>query len=104
MLKTSLTKEGETALQEALTGHPPQPDGITSRRSLPRQESPVCYCQRRPNRAERTGVPEKVFCASMADVFEDHPDLEEPRKRPVKRPKCPFLHAHLKCHYHAHLE
>ena len=31
--------------------------------------------------AERNGVPEKVFCASMADVFEDHPDLEEPRKR-----------------------
>ncbi|MCL2581010.1 MAG: phage Gp37/Gp68 family protein [Streptosporangiales bacterium] len=31
--------------------------------------------------AERAGTPEKVFCASMADVFEDHPDLEEPRKR-----------------------
>lgn len=31
--------------------------------------------------AERAGVPEKVFCASMADVFEDHPDLEESRKR-----------------------
>jgi protein gp37 len=31
--------------------------------------------------AERAGVPEKVFCASMADVFEDYPDLEEPRKR-----------------------
>ena len=31
--------------------------------------------------AERAGAPEKVFCASMADVFEDHPDLEEPRKR-----------------------
>src|SRR5690242_7980724 len=27
------------------------------------------------------GFPEKVFCASMADVFEDHSDLEEPRKR-----------------------
>jgi protein gp37 len=31
--------------------------------------------------AGRAGVPGKVFCASMADVFEDHPDLEEPRKR-----------------------
>ena len=31
--------------------------------------------------AERAGVSEKVFCASMADVFEDHPDLGEPRKR-----------------------
>lgn len=31
--------------------------------------------------AERAGVPAKVFCASMADVFEDHPQLEEPRKR-----------------------
>jgi protein gp37 len=31
--------------------------------------------------AERTGVPAKVFCASMADVFEDHPALAEPRKR-----------------------
>lgn len=32
-------------------------------------------------RAEQVGVPAKVFCASMADVFEDHPALEEPRKR-----------------------
>ena len=31
--------------------------------------------------AERAGVPAKVFCASMADVFEDHPDVAEPRKR-----------------------
>jgi protein gp37 len=31
--------------------------------------------------AERAGVPAKVFCASMADVFEDHPALAEPRKR-----------------------
>lgn len=31
--------------------------------------------------AERNGKPEKVFCASMADVFEDHPQLDEPRKR-----------------------
>src|SRR6266540_5066735 len=26
--------------------------------------------------AEETQTPLKVFCASMADVFEDHPDLE----------------------------
>jgi protein gp37 len=31
--------------------------------------------------AERAGVPAKVFCASMADVFEDHPDVAEPRER-----------------------
>lgn len=31
--------------------------------------------------AERLGVPAKVFCASMADVFEDHPQVAEPRKR-----------------------
>lgn len=31
--------------------------------------------------AERAGEPVKVFCASMADVFEDHPDVAEPRKR-----------------------
>lgn len=31
--------------------------------------------------AERAGVPAKVFCASMADVFEDHPDVTEPRER-----------------------
>lgn len=31
--------------------------------------------------AERAGVPLKVFCASMADVFEDHPQLNEPRER-----------------------
>lgn len=27
------------------------------------------------------GVPAKVFCASMADVFEDHPDVAAPRER-----------------------
>jgi protein gp37 len=31
--------------------------------------------------AERTGVRARVFCASMADVFEDHPQLPEPRAR-----------------------
>lgn len=31
--------------------------------------------------AQRAGKPAKVFCASMADVFEDHPDVAEPRKR-----------------------
>jgi protein gp37 len=31
--------------------------------------------------AEKAGVPAKVFCASMADVFEDHPDVAEPRER-----------------------
>jgi protein gp37 len=31
--------------------------------------------------AERAGIPAKVFCASMADVFEDHPDVAEPRER-----------------------
>ena len=31
--------------------------------------------------AERAGEPAKVFCASMADVFEAHPDVREPRKR-----------------------
>jgi protein gp37 len=40
---------------------------------------------RRPLRwnrdAERAGVPALVFCASMADVFEDHPAVAEPRER-----------------------
>lgn len=31
--------------------------------------------------AEETGRPLKVFCASMADVFEDHPAVAEPRER-----------------------
>lgn len=31
--------------------------------------------------AEAEGVPAKVFCASMADVFEDHPQLAGPRER-----------------------
>jgi protein gp37 len=31
--------------------------------------------------ALKRGVRERVFCASMADVFEDRPDLEEPRAR-----------------------
>lgn len=31
--------------------------------------------------AERQGVRRKVFCASLADVFEDRPDLETPRRR-----------------------
>jgi protein gp37 len=31
--------------------------------------------------AERAGVPAKVFCASMADVFEDHPGVVEARER-----------------------
>lgn len=31
--------------------------------------------------AQEAGVPAKVFCASMADVFEDHPQVAEPRKR-----------------------
>jgi protein gp37 len=31
--------------------------------------------------AEAAGIPAKVFCASMADVFEDHPQLAEPRER-----------------------
>lgn len=31
--------------------------------------------------AAKAGVPAKVFCASMADVFEDHPDVAEPRER-----------------------
>jgi protein gp37 len=30
--------------------------------------------------AMHAGVPEKVFSASMADIFEDHPQLPEPRK------------------------
>lgn len=30
---------------------------------------------------EKLGIKRKVFCASMADVFEDRPDLVEPRKR-----------------------
>lgn len=32
-------------------------------------------------KAEAAGVPAKVFCASMGDVFEDHPALDEPRER-----------------------
>lgn len=31
--------------------------------------------------AEAAGVPFKVFCASMADVFESHPQVIEPRQR-----------------------
>lgn len=31
--------------------------------------------------AEREGKRAKVFCASMADIGEDHPDWEEPRRR-----------------------
>lgn len=31
--------------------------------------------------AERSGERARVFCASMADVFEEHPDLEAPRWR-----------------------
>src|SRR5690606_28003840 len=31
--------------------------------------------------AEAAGRPALVFCASLADVFEDRPDLEEPRAR-----------------------
>jgi protein gp37 len=31
--------------------------------------------------AEKAGVRARVFCASMADVFEDHPDVVEPRAR-----------------------
>lgn len=31
--------------------------------------------------AEAAGVPARVFCASMGDVFEDHPDLDAPRAR-----------------------
>lgn len=31
--------------------------------------------------AERDGVRRRVFCASMADVFEDRPELVEPRER-----------------------
>lgn len=31
--------------------------------------------------AERDGMPRKVFCASLADVFEDHSDLGEARER-----------------------
>jgi protein gp37 len=31
--------------------------------------------------AEADGVRRRVFCASMADVFEDHPDVEAARKR-----------------------
>jgi len=32
-------------------------------------------------KAEKAGKPLRVFCASMADVFEDHPALPEPRWR-----------------------
>jgi protein gp37 len=31
--------------------------------------------------AERSGVPARVFCASMADVFEDHPHVVDARAR-----------------------
>ena len=31
--------------------------------------------------AEQAGTRARVFCASMADVFEDHPQLIEPRRR-----------------------
>lgn len=31
--------------------------------------------------AEEAEISQRVFCASLADVFEDRPDLEEPRRR-----------------------
>lgn len=34
--------------------------------------------------AQKTGIRRKVFCASMADVCEDHPDWIEPRARLIK--------------------
>jgi protein gp37 len=32
-------------------------------------------------KAKESGKPETVFCSSLADVFEDHPDLVRPRER-----------------------
>src|SRR5687767_5849881 len=32
-------------------------------------------------RAAKDGVRRKVFCASLADVFEERPDLDAPRRR-----------------------
>jgi protein gp37 len=34
--------------------------------------------------AGRLGIKKKVFCASMADVFEDHPDVHQARMRLFK--------------------
>jgi protein gp37 len=54
------------------------------RRRGPRRVTSSAYW-RKPrtwNReAERAGQPLKVFCASWADVFEDHPDVTEARAR-----------------------
>jgi protein gp37 len=54
------------------------------RRHRPRRMLSEANWQRplRWNRdAQRARVPAKVFCASMADVFEDHPDVAAPRER-----------------------
>jgi protein gp37 len=61
-----------------------QPDNTLWRRGGERRVTSVAYW-RKPlkwNRdAERAGVPVKVFAASLADVFEDHPAVPEPRAR-----------------------
>lgn len=49
--------------------------------------------------AERAGVRRRVFCASMADVFEDHPQLVEPPqdlRRPISDTyrRDPLAHGH----------
>lgn len=41
-------------------------------------DEPLKWARRLP---AKLGRRPRIFCASMADVFEDHPDLVEPRKR-----------------------
>jgi protein gp37 len=54
------------------------------KRSTPRKMMSAVYW-RQPSawnrRAERLGMPLKVFCASLADVFEAHPAVSEARAR-----------------------
>lgn len=50
-------------------------DGTRTRTSVAYWGQPLRWNRQ----AEAAGVPALVFCASLADVFEDRPDLEEPR-------------------------
>ena len=58
---------------ENLWGHPSQ----TIRRKTKQPWKDVRKWQ---GEAKRTGIRKKVFCASLADIFEDHPMVRDWRK------------------------
>jgi protein gp37 len=64
-------------------------------KSKPRQRMSEHYWNdplRWNKKASESGVRRRVFCSSMADVFEDHPDLTAPRERLWKLiDRTPFL-------------